>query len=61
MVLEIRVSIVSGFVVEGQNWTNPIVEGPKVDFFLILINKDYSKTRAPQRKGHYTRNVKLEA
>ena len=37
MVLEVRVSIVPGFVVEGQNWTNPIVEGPKVDFFLKKI------------------------
>ena len=36
MVLEVRVSIVSGFVVEGQNWTNPIVEGPKVDFFPCI-------------------------
>ena len=35
MVLEVRVSTVSSFVVEGQNWTNPIVEGPKVDFFQV--------------------------
>ena len=42
MVLELRVSIVPSFVVEGQSWKNPIVEVSKIDFFLKINMKTSS-------------------